>query len=127
MGHRLEDLDIALRPGSLASDAVIRRAMSNALATAEGLGCETIGLPPLAGSVPGFPTDVGASLMLEALWEYVEGNPTTRIRAVIVMLADPNQAAIFEAARASLATREEEAHDQQRQAAVHRGRAHGTR
>jgi O-acetyl-ADP-ribose deacetylase (regulator of RNase III) len=97
MGYRQEDEQVPKRAGSLSSAEIIRKAVWNSLACAEGLRLQSIAFPALATGVAGFPVDECADVMLGAARDYAARHPQSALRWIVFVLFGREDYEIFQA------------------------------
>ena len=78
-------------------DALLRGAVTSALALAHEKGLASIALPAISTGIFGFPKDRGATVIAQAIIDFCEAHPDSALRDIRVTLIDAPTVEIFRA------------------------------
>lgn len=78
-------------------DALLRGAVTSALALADEKGLASIALPAISTGIFGFPKDRGATVIAQAIVDFCEAHPDSTLRDIRVTLNDAPTVEIFHA------------------------------
>lgn len=76
----------------------LRSAVTSSLHLADEMGLGSIALPAISTGIFGFPKQLGARVILDAIADYLTGHPDSGIKDVRVVLIDQESVDIFSAA-----------------------------
>jgi O-acetyl-ADP-ribose deacetylase (regulator of RNase III) len=82
--------------GSGEESAKLSSAVASALALADEHDLETISLPAISSGIFGFPKDLCATVMLDAIERYLRDNDGTSLREVRLCNIDDDTASVFQ-------------------------------
>ncbi|NWG08064.1 MAG: macro domain-containing protein [Chloroflexi bacterium] len=76
-------------------DVQLADAVTGSLRVADELECSSIAMPAISTGIFGFPKDRAAGIIFSAIEKYFEGNPSSRIKTVRLILFDRPSVEVF--------------------------------